>query len=174
MRFQLGCYGLGALLLCAGGTLPAPPADAATPPVVSGAANPAAASANVRLVRGFYDASGRGDAAGALGLLSPAIVWNEAESGPLADRDPYVGPKAVVEGVFGRIGAHFDHFTVEVDDVLDAGDTVVMLGRYHGVSKDSGKTLNAQVVHVWTVADGKLVKFQQYTDTLQWTQVMKP
>jgi ketosteroid isomerase-like protein len=174
MRIRSRRHGLGLLLFCAVATLPAPPAGAATPSAVSSAANPAASSANVRLVKGFYDASGRGDAAGALAMLSPGIVWNEAEGGPLADRDPYVGPGAVVEGVFGRIGAHFDNFSVEVDDLLDAGDTVVMLGRYHGVDKETGKTLNAQVVHVWTIADGKLAKFQQYTDTLQWTQVMKP
>ena len=36
-------------------------------------------------------------------MFDPEIVWNEAESIPYADRNPYVGPQQVAEGVFGRI-----------------------------------------------------------------------
>jgi uncharacterized protein len=42
---------------------------------------------------------------------------------------------------------------------------VVMEGRYHRVVQATGKAVDAQVTHVWDVADSKIVKFQQYTDT---------
>jgi ketosteroid isomerase-like protein len=49
----------------------------------------------------------------------------------------------------------------------------VALGRYKGVFKATGRALDAQLVHVWRVEDGKVVAFQQYTDTLQTAQVIE-
>ena len=46
-----------------------------------------------------------------------------------------------------------------------------MEGRYKGVAQATGKELDAQVTHVWEIDAGKLVKFQQYTDTWQFAQV---
>ena len=99
--------------------------------------------------------------------MDPAIVWNEAESFPYADKNPYVGPNAVVEGVFARLAEEWDGFNVAVEEVLDAGDTVVATGRYGGAYKKTGTRIHAQFAHVWRLSGGKIVKFQQYTDTLQ-------
>jgi hypothetical protein len=132
------------------------------------------ASANVELVRGLYDAFSRGDGAAALGAMAPDIVWNEADGHPYADGNPYVGPQAVAAGVFGRLAGDWDGFTVKMDKIHDAGDTVVACGRYTGACRATGKPINAQVTHVWTVAGGKLSAFQQYTDTLQFVQAMTP
>ena len=121
---------------------------------------------NVGVIKGIYDAFGRGDVPTVLGLMSPDIVWNEAENFPYADRNPYVGPQAVLEGVFGRVLADWQGFQVVPDEILDAGDTVVMLGRYSGTHTKTGKPHNPQIVHVWRVKDGKATKFQQYADTL--------
>lgn len=119
------------------------------------------------VVRGIYAAFGRGDVPSAVALMAPDIVWNEAENFLYADRNPYVGPQAVLEGVFARIGADFDNFATVPEEIIDGGDTVVMLGRYVGKHKGTGKSINMQVVHVWRVSGGKLTHFQQYTDTLQ-------
>ena len=54
----------------------------------------------------------------------------------------------------------------------DAGDTVVVEARYSGTHNVTGKKLNPQVCHVWTVRHGKLAKFQQYVDTAQLQDVM--
>ncbi len=126
---------------------------------------------NVALVRGIYDAFAAGDIPGVLGRMSPDIVWNEAENFPYADRNPYRGPDAVLGGVFARIGAEWDGFAVVPEELLDAGDTIVMLGRYKGSCKATGMAQNTQVVHVWRIADGKATAFQQYADTLQVARV---
>ena len=124
-------------------------------------------SENVALVQGIYAAFKAGDVPGVVGRMSPDIVWNEAENFPYADRNPYLGPEAILTGVFARLGTDWDGFAAIPDEFLDAGDTVVVLGRYHGTFKATGRTLDAQFVHVWRVAGGKAVAFQQYTDTLQ-------
>ncbi|HYD14581.1 MAG TPA: nuclear transport factor 2 family protein [Allosphingosinicella sp.] len=128
---------------------------------------------NVELVQAVYAAFGEGDVPGVLGRMSPDIVWNEAENFPYADRNPYLGPEAVLTGVFARIGTEWDGFTVVPEDMLDAGDTVVVLGRYKGTYRATGRALDAQLVHVWRVEDGKVVRFQQYTDTLQTARVVE-
>jgi len=122
---------------------------------------------NVDLMKSLYDAFARGDAATVLGGMDPDIVWNEAENFPYADRNPYVGPMAVAEGVFGRIAAEWDGFSVVPGEFLDAGDTVVALGRYTGTYKSTGKTIDAQFAHVWRISGGKVTRFQQYADTAQ-------
>lgn len=130
------------------------------------------AAKNVDLVRGIYHAFSAGDVATVMGSMSPDIVWNEAENNPWADGNPYVGPQAVASGIFARCAGEWDGFAVEVGEVLDAGDSVVMLGRYRGTYKATGLAQNTQVVHVWRIADGKVSRFQQYVDTLQLAVVM--
>jgi hypothetical protein len=122
---------------------------------------------NVAVVRSVYEAFAKGDVPAVLAAMDPKIEWNEAENFPYADRNPYVGPNAVLEGVFARIGGEWENFRVAPDELLDAGDSVVAQGRYLGVYKKTGGTISAQFVHVWRLRDGKLVKFQQYADTLQ-------
>lgn len=127
---------------------------------------------NAELIRNIYNAFAAGDVAGVLGRMSPQIVWNEAENFPYADRNPYHGPEAVAQGVFARCIGEWDGFTATVDELLDAGETIVALGRYRGVYKATGRSQNTQFVHVWRVAQGKATRFQQYADTLQVARVM--
>jgi uncharacterized protein len=132
---------------------------------------PPVASGNVASVRAVYDAFARGDAAALMGALDPNVVWYEAESILYADRNPYRSPQAIGEGVFGRMGADWNNFRVRVDQIIDGGDTVVALGRYSATWKATGKPLDAQFAHVWTWKNGKIVGFQQYTDTAQFARV---
>ena len=123
--------------------------------------------ANVGLVRSLYEAFGKGDVPAVLAAMDPGIEWNEAENFPYADKNPYVGPVAIVEGVFARLGGEWDGFGITLEEVHDAGDTVVATGRYGGAFKKTGNRINAQFAHVWKLRGGKVVRFQQYTDTAQ-------
>jgi len=39
--------------------------------------------------------------------------------------------------------------------------------RYNGTYKKTNKPIDAQVAHLWTLNDGKMIAFQQYVDTKQ-------
>src|ERR1019366_8751024 len=54
--------------------------------------------------------------------------------------------------------------------LLDSGSVVVMEGRYKGIVQATGKALDAQVTHVWDIADGKIAKFTQYTAPWQFAE----
>jgi uncharacterized protein len=126
---------------------------------------------NVDLIRAIYDGFAAGDVPGIVALMSPDMVWNEAENFPYADGNPYRGPNAILGGVFARLGSEWDGFAAVPEEFLDAGDNVVVLGRYRGTFKATGLAMDAQLAHVWRVADGKATAFQQYTDTLQAARV---
>lgn len=106
-------------------------------------------SATVDVIRGAYDAFSRGDVAAVLAAMAPDSEWNEAENFPYADGNPYVGPEAVAQGVFARLGGEWDSFSLAIENVLDAGDNVVVLGRYRGRHSGTGSDLDAQFAHVW-------------------------
>jgi ketosteroid isomerase-like protein len=127
---------------------------------------------NVQIVRGVYEAFGKGDVPGVLGRLDGNIEWLEAENFIYADRNPYTGPQAVLDGVLLRFVSDWNGFTVTPESILDAGDQVITLGRYSGTCKATAKGVNAQMVHVWTFSDGKATKFQQYTDTKQFADAV--
>ena len=121
---------------------------------------------NIAPVKALYAAFATGDMPAALATMAPDIVWNEAENYPYADRNPYVGPEAVLMGVFARIGGDWDGFSATSEEMIDGGDTIVSLGHYAGTNKATGKRMRAQFAHVFRVKNGKIASFQQYTDTL--------
>ena len=127
----------------------------------------------VETIKAAYAAFERNDPSVLFGAMDSAISWHEAEGTPLADRNPYVGPQAVGEGVFTQLMAAIDNFAAAPGTFIDGGDHVVVLGRYRGTMKAGGATLDAPFCHVYRFRDGKVVMFQQYTDTGQWTRLMK-
>lgn len=123
---------------------------------------------NVEIVQGMYDAFASGDVPAVLTKMSPDIVWNEAESNALADGNPYIGPDAVVEGVFARLGQEWETFTLTDQNLYAVGeDMVLVTGRYQGKHAATGKMIDAQHVHIWWFEDGMATRFQQYVDTKQ-------
>jgi ketosteroid isomerase-like protein len=80
---------------------------------------------------------------------------------------PFRGRQEVAESIFRRMGTEWDGFIVKPQALHDAGDVIVMPGRYGGKYKAAGLSTNAQVVHVWTIRNGKLSKLQQYVDTAE-------
>ena len=123
-------------------------------------------------IRSGYAALGRNDPSVLFSVMDPGINWHEAEGNPLADRNPYVGPQAVGEGVFARILTAIDNFTAVPSTFIDGGDHVVVLGRYGGTMKNGGAALDAPFCHVYRLHGEKAVMFQQYTDTAQWARLM--
>ncbi|CAN5597507.1 nuclear transport factor 2 family protein [soil metagenome] len=125
---------------------------------------------NGDIIRGIYEAFGRGDVPAVLGTLDDQCNWQEADSFAWAEGNPYIGPNAVLEGIFQRIGAELDNFAATPACFIDGGEAVAVEGRYTGTVKAIGKPVDAQFVHVWRLEGGKVVRFQQYTDTKQWSE----
>ena len=124
----------------------------------------------LEVVKAIYDAFARGDVPTVLGAFDLQIRWSEAEGYAYADGNPYMGPQAVALGVFQRLVSDVAEFAVVPQNFIDGGDTIVVEGRYRGLMKATGRRLDAQFAHVWQVREGKVIRFQQYTDTRQWEE----
>lgn len=127
---------------------------------------------NVKVVQSMYEAFAKGDVPTIIAALDPQVEWWEAENFIYADSNPYIGPDAVLKGVFMRIAEEWDGFAVAPKELLDAGDTVIGHGYYSGAYKKNGEKVRAQFAHFFTFRDGKVAKFQQYTDTAQFLRAV--
>ena len=119
---------------------------------------------NLTKVQNVYEAFAKNDIFGVLGFLSSDVQWTEAEGFPYGGT--YHGPKGVLEGVFMRLGSEWNGFAAVPDEFIEGGDTIVVLGKYSGTYKATGKSFQAPFAHVWKVSEGKATKFVQYVDTL--------
>ncbi len=122
-------------------------------------------ASNKEIIENGYASFAAGDVPAALGIMADDIEWIEAEGFPLAGT--YVGPQAVLEGVFMRLGEIGDDFAVLPEQFIGDGDTVVALGTYQWKHKESGEPAVVKMAHVWTMGDGRAIGFQQHVDTLR-------
>jgi len=106
--------------------------------------------------------------------LDPAIVWNEAENNLYAPDSPYTGVEAIMGDVFAPLAQEWEFFSVEPGSFMSDGDHVAMFGRYKAKYNITGKIMNPQIVHLWTLKDGKVTAFQQHMDTLAQKEAMTP
>jgi ketosteroid isomerase-like protein len=58
----------------------------------------------------------------------------------------------------------WEAYAVEVQRIIDAGETVVVLGHARAEGKASGVTLDSPVAYVHTVRDGKLARTRVFLD----------
>jgi len=127
---------------------------------------------NVDIAKQCYQDFADGNIKAVLAAFHPDIVWDECQSFPFITGDgKFVGPEAIVQGVFAHIPDHYDGFHVEITELFGSGDKVVMVGHYRGVWKATGKSFNANGTHVWTFKDGKATHFFQAVDT---AEIIKP
>jgi len=125
---------------------------------------------NVEVVKGTYDAFGRGDVPAVLGAFAEDIEWFEAEGMPYGGL--HRGPDAVAQNVFGPITEDVEGFALVTGEFIASGDSVAAVVRYTGTGKATGKPLDVPAVHVWDVRDGRLARFRQYIDTVKYAEVV--
>ena len=130
--------------------------------------NKPAKESNVEIIQNLYAAFAIGDVPAVLQKFDPKIEWNEAENFHSADGNPYVGPQAVLEGVFTRIGAEWEYWNLTDQTYYEVNSgEIIVTGRYNAKNKLTCKEINVQFVHMWSLNEGLVTKFQQYADTYQ-------
>ena len=122
----------------------------------------------------LYEAFGRGEVPVVLGAMHPEIQWREAEGNPYSpEGKPFTGPDEVLNKLFMRLVEEWDEYTVSPETFYGAGDTVVVEGRYTGIYKETGKSVDAPFCHIWHLTDDHVTAFQQYTNTAAFQNVME-
>lgn len=123
---------------------------------------------NVAVIDAMYQSFAQGDIPAVLAAMHSDIVWNEAEGNALAAGNPYIGPDAVLNGVFMSLGRDYDYFKLTGIELHEmSGNQVLATLRYKAKVKNNEALLDVQAAHLWTLKNGKVTAFQQYADTKQ-------
>lgn len=128
---------------------------------------------NVAIVRRSYEAFARGDMDAVLADMADDIEWQQAQG--LPHGGTYHGLTAVRANIFDPLDRDWwSVFSAVPDEFLDAGDEVVVLGRYRGEARQTGNQLDVPFVHVWSLRGGKAWRFRQFLDTAGWVGALTP
>ena len=112
---------------------------------------------------------------GRYAVMAMVEIAKQGDTKPLSLGDVAVRLElslAYLEQLFMKLGTEWDGFTVHPKEFYDAGDTVIVEGRYTGTFKATGKSMDAVMCHILKLRDGKITSFQQFVDTAQWQAVM--
>jgi hypothetical protein len=121
---------------------------------------------NTKVVQDAYAAFGRGDIATLLGFMTDDIHWQPVIG--TATHVPFSGERKGKTGVgefFEQVAAAEDFQQFEPREFVAQGDKVVALGHYRAVTKATGKPFESDFVMVFTLRDGKVATFQEFSDS---------
>jgi uncharacterized protein len=110
---------------------------------------------NVQIVRRLIEAWNSNEPDRVMGILDPEVVFDATRR--------HVNPKtyAGMQGMRRMLADRdevWEEFRMEPDEVLDAGDRIVAVGRWVGKGKGSGVEVQQPVAHVFTLHDGRVVR----------------
>ncbi|MCG8578160.1 MAG: nuclear transport factor 2 family protein [Flavobacteriales bacterium] len=96
-------------------------------------------------------------------LFDEQIVWSQMDGFP--NGGTYVGADAIFENVFQTFKLKWEDWKAVTEEFLETEHDVMVVGYYSGTFKESGKFFKADFIHRYTLKDGKITHFKQYTDT---------
>lgn len=91
------------------------------------------------------------------------ISWTEAKGFPYAGT--YIGLENITKNVFSRLGSEWMDYKFTPEDYISSDDKVVTYGTYTGTYKQTGKSFEARVAHVWKLKNSKIISFEQFVDS---------
>jgi uncharacterized protein len=130
-------------------------------------------NANVLLVKGLYAAFKRGEIATIVGAMTDDADWQihgREKDFPTIGR--FTGQKGVGE-FFARVAEHLEYTEFEPREFHAAGDKVFVLGRHGWKVRRTGKPASAEWCHIFTVKNGKVSEFREFTDTAQFAEAYR-
>ena len=119
---------------------------------------------NTQLVQQAYRDFQNGDIPALLDALSEDVEWVVPEIEGVPGRGTWRGPEQVGE-FFRVLSDTQEPRQLELREFVAQGDKVVVLGHYVWHVKATGKEWKSDFVHALSVRDGKVTRFQEYTDT---------
>ncbi|MDE1831671.1 MAG: nuclear transport factor 2 family protein [Thaumarchaeota archaeon] len=118
--------------------------------------------ANKEIIKTFYESFKKNDKQTYLQLCDENLEWISMDGMPSGGK--YIGRNSVFDHYFPAMLSNFKEFHAEPTELLTVEDTIIVFGRYHGISK-SNKKFDVPFSHVYVLKDDKIIRFQQFTDT---------
>ena len=128
-------------------------------------ANANAPSPHVACLMRLYGTIGQGDIPSLVRELSPDMRWHIMGAPYLPQAGEYT-PDTLGQ-FFQALSTAFEFTAFDVQDFIERGDDVIVLGTSAGVARATGKSWHTQWINHWKFAGagGKPCYFQDYIDT---------
>ena len=104
-----------------------------------------------------YEVHGRGDRAEAEAIFDPYVVMNPVEEGPSYGLDAIRDNFEHWKGAWGEL-------EVTVEEVIDAGDRVLLTAHHRGRGRGSGIEVDTSFYEVYSLRNGKVARSDEYAD----------
>jgi ketosteroid isomerase-like protein len=115
---------------------------------------------NVEQLRRGYEAFNRGDYEAVLELMHPDVEVHDRPEVP--DPRDYEGLEGAREAFAGVIEM-FAEYEIEPVEFIDGEEHVVVVLLQRGRGMASGVDVESEIVHVWTVRDGKATDLRAFS-----------
>ena len=119
------------------------------------------AETNSQIISNLYAAFARRDMQALLQWIDPQIEITQTTELPWGGT--FQGQPGLMSFA-GKLLQSVDS-QVEPQELVEAGDRVVAIGRTRGHVRANNKEFDVRAVHVWTLKDGKVLRFEAYIDT---------
>lgn len=110
---------------------------------------------------------------GLLAMYQDDVEWIGTDNGHIPTAGNYHG-KAGVAQFFAKLDETLEAISFEPQKFIADGDTVVVTGASRWRVKSTGRSYDNPWVHVMTIRDGKVARFQQYNDTAAAEAAFRP
>lgn len=118
----------------------------------------------VRMVQELYAAFARRDIPAMLAQLAPDVVWCEPENPFNPAAGTHRGHQGFLDWV--QVGREAEDIELlEPQRFLVDHDSVAVVGHMRCRAKRTGRVYESDFVHLVTLRDGKIVRFQEFFDT---------
>jgi len=121
-------------------------------------------SKEVEVVNKMLQAFGTGNMEALKLTLSDSTVWNYNGSDLIPYSGTYKGKNEVVKFI-GNIVSNVEILDFKVEQILNNGNAVVVLGSEKQKIKQNGKILEQKWVQVYTVENGLITKMEEFANT---------
>ena len=111
-----------------------------------------------------YAAFGRGDVEAIVGMMAPGFSWS-FNGGRAALSTGKRSSADDLRRFFGEVATDDEILAFEPREIIAQGEHVTVLGFERMRARPDGKTWESDWVHVFTVRDGKVVRFWGLLDT---------
>jgi uncharacterized protein len=131
------------------------------------------AQENKQLVMQGYRLFQSGDIRKLMDLYHDDADWISPDS----EYTPYAGSYHGKQGIgqfFAKLDAAVQPVLFEARQFIAEGDTVVVTGDATWIAKSTGRRFDNPWVHVFTMRDGKVARFQAYHDTAPGDRAFHP
>ena len=118
---------------------------------------------NLEVVKSIYMGDAEQIAKNLQAALAPQFEWKAAAGFPYTGT--FYSMEEVGKNIFARLATEWDGYRADAEHFYDAGDTIIVTGRYLGTYKKSRGVMDAIFAHVWNFKDGKIVKYTQNIDS---------